>query len=73
MTRGPGDGALDLRAVRRDDELLDSLGRRGPGDAGDPASLLLAALAVDQEINRFDGVKIEADIWDAIERRRTVR
>jgi hypothetical protein len=47
MTRGPGDGALDLRAVRRDDELLDSLGRRGPGDAGDPASLLLAALAVE--------------------------
>jgi glutathione synthase len=26
-----------------------------------------------QEINRFDGVKIEADIWDAIERRRGIR
>lgn len=47
MIRGPGDGALDLRAVRRDDELLDSLGRRGAGDSGDPATLLLAALAVD--------------------------
>ena len=26
-----------------------------------------------QEINRYDGVKLEADIWDAIERRRANR
>ena len=26
-----------------------------------------------QEINHFDGICIEADIWDAIEKRRAVR
>lgn len=48
-----GDGALDLRAVRRDDELLDALATRAvrsPGDLGDPsdpAGRLMAALVAD--------------------------
>lgn len=45
--RQAGEGALDLAAVQRDDDLLAHLARRGDIDAADPVARLLASFADD--------------------------
>jgi hypothetical protein len=45
--RQAGEGALDLAAVQRDDDLLARLARRGDIDASDPVERLLASFADD--------------------------
>jgi hypothetical protein len=56
--RQPGEGPLDVHAVRRDDDLLNALGARGHVDAGDEVARLLSELAADVD----DGLN---DLLDA--------
>jgi hypothetical protein len=64
--RQPGEGPLDVHAVRRDDDLLNALGARGHVDAGDEVARLLSELAADVDDGLTDLLDASAGDIEAV-------